>query len=70
MSKYFDPNNYTLENQLSDTLRYGDVLTDDDGTIMKDHDDYVEIIIPAKNDKGHITYDYYGDGHYEPHRNN
>lgn len=35
MGNYWDPNNYTLENQLSDMLRGKDVVTCDDGTVIK-----------------------------------
>jgi len=77
----FDPNDYSLRNQLLDILRYGDVTTTDDGWILKWHGDssqqngYVEVIAPANwNDKGHITYNfYYKNGKFdrmEPHSTN
>ena len=64
MSDYFDPDSYTLKNQLADMLRYGnDVMTTDDGLILKNHESegYVEITVKAKNDKGHNSYDFYYD---------
>lgn len=70
MSKFFAPHSYTLDNQLRDNMRYGDVRTEDNDTIYKDHGDYVEMIIPADNSKGHCTYNVYPDGHWEPHNNN
>lgn len=78
MSSYFNPDDYTIQNQLSDMLRYGnDVTTTNDGIIMKNHERemYVEIIVPANNSKGHNTYNYYYDSngrftHWVPHSSN
>ncbi len=60
---YMDPKDYSLENQIQDMLRYGDVTTTDDGLVMKDHPNKscVEINIPADNKKGHISYDCFYD---------
>ncbi len=54
---------YSLENQLNDMLRYGDVMTTDDNLVLKDHPQKkcVEMNIPAYNQKGHISYDCYYD---------
>ena len=78
MSNYFNPDSYTIKNQLQDMLRYGnDVITCDDGVIMKNHEreGYVEIIVPANNSKGHNTYNYYYDSngnftHWTAHSSN
>ena len=70
MTNYWNPYDYSLENQLSDMLRYGDVYASDDGTVMKDHGDYVEMNFPSDNEKGHISYDYYNDGSWREHKNN
>lgn len=78
MSDFFDPNSYTIKNQLADMLRYGnDVTTTDDGIIMKNHERemYVEIIVPANNSKGHNTYNFYYDSngrftYWEAHSSN
>ena len=75
---YFDPDSYTIKNQLEDMLRYGnDVITTDDGVIMKNHagQGYVEITVKANNSKGHNTYEYYYDSngrftHWKPHSTN
>ena len=69
-TKYFNPSNYTLKDQIGDMLRYGDVRTTDDGVILKREGNKTLMMIPADNAKGHLSYNIYDDGRIEPHRNN
>lgn len=50
---YWDPNTYTLENQILDMMGGRDVVTDDDGTVMKGTSDHVDVYWPSNSDKGH-----------------
>lgn len=43
MSNYWDPSTYTLENQLSDMLGGRDVITCDDGSVIKGTESHVDI---------------------------
>lgn len=43
-----------------DVLRY-DAVQDPDGVIYKDMGDYVQMLVPMNNDKGHDTYEVYYD---------
>ena len=64
MSKYWNPNDYTLENQLSDILSGKDVITNDDGTVIKGDDRHVDVFWPSSSDRGHghAGFDYDSDG--------
>ena len=64
MGNYWDPNNYTLENQLSDMLRGKDVVTCNDGTVIKGDDNHVDVFWPSSSDRGHghAGFDYDEDG--------
>ena len=58
MSQYFDPRMYKIT--ILDMLKY-DAVQDADGIIYKDHGDYVRMLVPMNNKKGHDTYDFYYD---------
>lgn len=64
MSNYWDPSTYTLENQLSDMLGGRDVITCDDGSVIKGTESHVDIFGPSSSDcgHGHGGFDYDSDG--------
>lgn len=64
MSNYWDPNSYSLENQILDTMGGKDVVTSDDGCVMKGNDHHVDIFWPSSSDRGHghAGADYDSDG--------
>ena len=53
MSKSWNLDDYTLEDQLRDMVNGRDVVTCDDGTILKGNDDHVDIYWPSDSEKGH-----------------
>lgn len=53
MSKYWDPNDYSLENQISDIMGGRDVAVSDGGNVMKGNDSHVSIFWPSDSEKGH-----------------
>ena len=53
MSNYWDPSTYTLENQLSDMLGGRDVITCDDGSVIKGTESHVDIFWSSSSDCGH-----------------
>lgn len=53
MAKYWDPNNYTIENQLADKINGKDVITCDDGSVLKGNESHVDIFFPSSSDSGH-----------------
>ena len=55
---YFDVKNHVLS--VLDMLKY-DAIQDADGVICKDMGDYVQMLVPMKNAKGHDTYEVYYD---------
>lgn len=63
----WDPRDYSLENQLADTIKGYDVVTSDDGTVMKGKDDHVDIYWPSDSEKGHGHggFDFDEDGEIE-----
>ena len=72
MSKYLDPRKLKLS--ILDMLKY-DAIQDEDGVIYKDMGDYVQMLVPMNNKKGHDTYEVYFDASgriskVEGHRNN
>lgn len=63
---YFNPDSYSLQHQLADILRYGDVTTTDDGLILKKHSKAdgsysIEVTVPCDNSKNHDSYEFYYD---------
>ena len=58
MFKKFNPRMYKLT--ILDMLKY-DAIQDADGIIYKDLGDYVQLLVPMNNKKGHDTYDFYYD---------
>ena len=60
----WDPSTYTLENQLSDMLGGRDVITCDDGSVIKGTESHVDIFWPSSSDcgHGHGGFDYDSDG--------
>lgn len=58
----FDPRKY--EPTIMDMLKY-DMVKSGDGTLFKDMGNYLQMIVPMNNAKGHDTYDIYvdDDGH-------
>ena len=68
MSNYWNPNNYTLEHQLLDTIGGRDVVTSDDGTVIKGNDSHVDIYWPSSSSKGHghAGFDYVDENRIDP----
>lgn len=64
MSNYWNPDTYTLENQLLDMMGGRDVVTGDDGTVMKGDDHHVDLYWKSDSEKGHghAGFDYDDDG--------
>ena len=64
MTNYWDPNDYTLEDQLRDMINGRDVVTSDDGTVMKGNDHHVDIFWGSDSERGHghAGFDYDDDG--------
>lgn len=64
MSKYWDPNEYSVVNQLSDIMGGKDVFTNDDGTVIKGSDRHVDVFWPSGSEKGHghAGFNYDDDG--------
>lgn len=52
MSKHWNPEDYTLVNQLSDIINGKDVVTSDDGTVMKGTENHVSVFGQAVHRKG------------------
>ena len=52
--KYWDPNTYTLEDQLRDMIGGREVVTCDDGTVLKGTNSHVDIFVPNDSARGHI----------------
>lgn len=55
----FNPREYFPT--LQEWIRYGGDITWDDYSIMKNHEDYVQLMFPSSAAKGHDTYDLYHD---------
>ena len=53
---YYDVRNAVIS--VLDMLKY-DAVQDADGVIYKDMGDYVQMLVPMKNNKGHDTYEVY-----------
>ena len=53
MSRFWNPNSYTLEDQLSDMIGGRDVITCDDGTVLKGNDHHVDMYWPSDSSRGH-----------------
>lgn len=64
MSKHWNPEDYTLVNQLSDIINGKDVVTSDDGTVMKGTENHVSVFWTSSSSKGHghAGFDYDDDG--------
>lgn len=56
MSKYLDPRK--LEISILDMLKY-DAIKGSDDIIYKDMGDYIQMLVPMNNSKGHDTYEVY-----------
>jgi len=56
---YFDPHKAKIT--ILDMLKY-DAIQDESGVIYKDMGNYVQMLVPMKNAKGHDTYEVYYDG--------
>ena len=54
---FWSVKDYSIEDALRDTPRYGGKVFADDDCVMKYHGGYVEMNIDADNDKGHVSYD-------------
>ncbi len=61
---FWNPNSYSLENQLLDIINGRDVITNDDGSVLKGTDSHVDVYWPSNSDRGHghAGYDYDDDG--------
>lgn len=55
---YYDVRNAKIT--ILDMLKY-DAIQDEDGVIIKDMGEYVQMLVPMKNDKAHDTYEFYYD---------
>lgn len=55
---YYDVRNAKLT--ILDMLKY-DAIQDEDKIIYKDMGEYVQMLVPMENDKGHDTYEVYFD---------
>lgn len=53
---YYDVRNAKIT--LLDMLKY-DAIQDEDGVIYKDMGNYVQMLVPMNNSKGHDTYEVY-----------
>ncbi len=53
MAKTWDPNSYTLQQQLLDIIRGKDVVVGDDGVVMKGDQNHVDIYWKSNSSKGH-----------------
>ena len=56
--KYYDVKNAKIS--ILDMLKY-DAIQDEDGIIVKDKGECVQMLVPMNNKKGHDTYEIYYD---------
>lgn len=54
----FRPSNYTIVNAVKEAARYEGIYVGDN-YVMKEHGDYIEVNIDAKNEGLHISYNVY-----------
>ena len=66
MANHWNPESYTLEDQLWDMLGGRDVVTGDDGTVMKGNANHVDIYWGSDSDRGHghAGFDYDDNGKF------
>ena len=60
---YWDPKDYTIEDQLRDMIKGWDVSADDT-SVIKEKDGYGRAFVASSSDKGHDRYDKH-DGKWE-----
>lgn len=61
MSKnYWNPNDYSLEDQLRDMCNGRDVVISDDGSVSKGTGNHVDVFYPSDSERGHghTAFDY------------
>lgn len=51
--RYWNPKDYSIENQLSDIMGGKDVVSCDDGVVIKGDDGHVNVFWPSNSEKGH-----------------
>ena len=61
MKNTFRPSDYSIQMAVREAARYEGIYAGDD-YVMKDHGDYVQLMVPSSAAKGHDTYDLYSDG--------
>lgn len=65
MSKYWDPSDYTIEDQLREMVNGRDVATSGNDVLKEDASGDVSIYWPSDSDRGHGHAVIHGDDSYD-----